>query len=210
MKDIVQYTPVTLDPNTANPQLTISEDLTSIGFREETQKLPDIPERFDEYTIVLGSKSFNSGTHCWDVEVGDTAGWVLGVMTESSQRKGSGFARSGVWAIGYGGGKYTAYSPSEKEIVLRVNWKPKKIRVKLDWDEREVLFCDPDDNHSLHIFTSRHSFTEPLIPLFSSPSRIVPLETYVALEELESVDGQQYAKSRYAGTSKRGKKYTRW
>ncbi len=61
--DCVSSAPVILDPNTAHPSLVLSDDLTSLRYSENKQLLPNNPERFDDYSC------FNSGTHCWDVDV---------------------------------------------------------------------------------------------------------------------------------------------
>ncbi|KAJ8371069.1 hypothetical protein SKAU_G00110970 [Synaphobranchus kaupii] len=75
MLGTVQYTPVTLDPNTAHPDLSLSEDLTSVRRSGVRQQVPDNRERCVESLGVLGSEGFSSGIHCWDVEVGDDGDW---------------------------------------------------------------------------------------------------------------------------------------
>ncbi|XP_071389863.1 nuclear factor 7, ovary-like [Centroberyx affinis] len=130
MKQMVSYTPVILDPNTADPELVLSEDLTSVRWGEE-QQLPENPERFHSYRSVLGSEGFKSGTHSWDVEVGDNADWELGVLAESVQREED--IRSGLWRILFFNGKYTVYSPSARDTVLPLKKQLRRIRLHLDW-----------------------------------------------------------------------------
>ncbi|XP_042559192.1 zinc-binding protein A33-like [Clupea harengus] len=183
MQEIVQYTLVTLDPNTAHPLLTLSEDLTSVRRGDERQQLPDNPERFYICVCVLGSEGFNSGTHCWDVEVGDSDNWRLGVKTESSERKGVSYL-SGVCRLSHINGVYAACSPSQPDTRLRVKQKSQRIRVQLDWDRGKVSFYDPDNN--THIHTLTHTFTERVFPyLYTDPGctlRILPVKSCITLK----------------------------
>ncbi|XP_041635015.1 nuclear factor 7, ovary-like [Cheilinus undulatus] len=163
MKDLVSYTPVILDPNTSDPDLLLSDDLTAVR-QGERQQLPDNPERFDSYSAVLGSEGFNSGTHSWDVQVGDSSHWFLGVFAESVPRKG--YQRSGLWSVGVLNGKYRAFSPSHRVRVLSAENPPKRIRVNLDWDKGELSFSDPDTNTLIHSFT--HTFTDRMFPVLGT------------------------------------------
>ncbi|XP_053290419.1 zinc-binding protein A33 [Pleuronectes platessa] len=178
MKDLVSYSPVVLDPNSAHPLLVLSEDLTSVR-RGERQKLPDNPERFDHYTFVLGSEGFNSGTHSWDVLIGDNTSWVLGVRAESEQRKGK--KLSEYWRIRFYEGKYSAWSPSGlSDLSVQ---KIQRIRVKLDWNRGELLFSDPDTNKHIHTFT--HTFTQKMFPFFyiRDPLKLLPVKVSVTLDQ---------------------------
>ncbi|XP_044204520.1 nuclear factor 7, ovary-like [Thunnus albacares] len=164
MKEMVSYTPVILDPNTAHPELTLSEDLTSVR-RGERQKLPENPERIKDVPIVLGSEGFDSGTHSWDVEVGDSTDWVVGVAAEFE-----------VWVTVFYDGEYGALSGSDDVTVLQVKKKLQKIRVHLDYDGGKLSFSNLDTEAHIHTFTE--TFTEKLFPCIGNkdelPIKILP------------------------------------
>uniref|UniRef100_UPI0037E88ABB E3 ubiquitin-protein ligase TRIM35-like isoform X2 n=1 Tax=Semicossyphus pulcher TaxID=241346 RepID=UPI0037E88ABB len=183
MKDVVSYTPVILDPNTAHPYLILSEDLTCVRGGER-QQLPDNPERFDEYNCsALGSEGFNSGTHSWEVEVGDGENWELGVLAESVQRKGD--VQSGFWTLCFCNGEYRAVSTSAPSTVLPVKKQLQRIRVNLDFNRGELSYSDPDTN--THIHTFKHTFTERMFPYIDTeddlPLKILPARLSVTVEQ---------------------------
>uniref|UniRef100_A0A9J7X1Z8 Uncharacterized protein n=1 Tax=Cyprinus carpio carpio TaxID=630221 RepID=A0A9J7X1Z8_CYPCA len=158
MQDIVQNTPVILDPNTAHRSLLLSDDLTSVRDIFNNQPVPDNPERFHRHHCVLGSEGFNSGTHCWDVEVKESQYWSLGVTTASNQRKGLGFYNTDVWCVTYG---WSDCSVNEFLVEQDLDG----VRVNLDYERGTVSFSDPVTNTHLHTFTT--SFTHTLFPFFS-------------------------------------------
>ncbi len=156
-----------LDPNTADPRLVVSDDLTSVRWSGNNQLIPDNLERFDRYSCVLGSEGFNSGTHCWDVEVKESRWWSLGVTTASKQRKGRVFFNTDVWCVAYGLSEPFGF-PVKQDL--------ERVRVDLNYDRGTVSFSDPVTNTHLHTFTS--SFTDTLFPFFCSYSlKILPFNS---------------------------------
>ncbi|XP_035261848.1 zinc-binding protein A33-like [Anguilla anguilla] len=163
MQEMVQYTPVVLDPNTVHTHLSLSDDLTTVRHTDTDQKYPDNPERFNSCGSVLGSAGFTSGKHSWEVKVGNKLEWTIGVVKESISRKGvmTASPEKGFWVLLLrNGDKYRASGAG----VLTLKKKPQSIRVQLDYDKGKVSFFDSSDT-SL-IYTFKDTFTERVFPYF--------------------------------------------
>ncbi|XP_038845236.1 tripartite motif-containing protein 35-like [Salvelinus namaycush] len=170
MVGLVEYTPVTLDPNTAYSWLSLNKDLTSVTNSGHVQVLPDNPERFDHFVFVLGSEGFTTGCHAWEVEVGDKDDWMLGVVKESINRKGriSGCPEGGLWMISHCEGEYMAMT--RPRTPLKLTGELKRVRVQLDYDSGEVTFSNPVNMTS--IYTFKDFFTERMFPFFCPGANI--------------------------------------
>lgn len=187
MVDLTQYTPITLDPNTAYPWLSLSTDLTSVANSGSLKQLPDNPERFGHFVFVLGSEGFTSGRHAWEVEVGDKLDWMLGVVKESIDRKGriSGCPEGGFWMISYYEGEYSAMT--RPSTPLSLDGPLTRVRIQLDYDTGEVIFSNPITMTT--IYTFHDFFTQKMFPFFCpganingnnpSPLKICPVKVAV-------------------------------
>nr|XP_032631079.1 zinc finger protein RFP-like [Chelonoidis abingdonii] len=144
---------VTLDPDTAHPQLVLSKDRKSVKWADRRQRLPNNPERFDLEPCVLGCERFISGRHCWEVEVGSGEGWAVGVATESVGRKGqiNRSPEAGIWALEWWGGQFRALT--SPETLLPRRRIPSRIQVCLDCDRGQVTFIDAGDKAPIFTFS---------------------------------------------------------
>ncbi|XP_064181207.1 zinc-binding protein A33-like [Anguilla rostrata] len=166
MLEMVQYTPVILNPNTMSPWLCLSDDLICVRLSEVKQQIPENPERFSCGVRVLGSEGFTSGKHSWEVDVGEKPTWIIGVAKDSINRNEVNLCspESGFWVLGLKNGDYGAAGVTN----LKLKRKPQRIRVELDYDMGEVSFFDPSDM-SL-IYTFKGTFTEKIFP-YINPCR---------------------------------------
>ncbi|XP_074873254.1 E3 ubiquitin-protein ligase TRIM15-like isoform X2 [Carettochelys insculpta] len=152
---------VTLDPDTAHPNLVLSEDGKSVRCGDTGQDVPDTVERFDTVPCVLGSEGFTAGRRYWEVEVEDGRLWAVGVARESVLRKGwiSLSPAEGIWAVKQGWDRFQALT-SPEETLLPLSQVPSRIRVCLDCDRGQVTFIDAGAQ----------------APIFTFPMSLVPGE----------------------------------
>lgn len=156
---------LTLDPDTANPWLQLSEDCRQLRHLGSWQDLPDSPGRFDTVVIALAREPIASGRRYWEVQVGDKDDWYLGVARASVNRKGRiGVSTAhGYWALAMKkGGEYRVSSTPPSLLALPT--KLKRVGVYVDFEEGQVSFYDVLGRTHLHTFLD--SFQERIYPFF--------------------------------------------
>ncbi|XP_056624021.1 NACHT, LRR and PYD domains-containing protein 3-like [Triplophysa dalaica] len=155
---------LTLDPNTANVRLLLSDGYKKLTHVEE-QSYPDHPDRFENYEQVLCGESL-TGRCYWEAE---WSGWVdISVTYKRIGRKGrSDDCNFGLneksWNLSCIYGRFTAWH-NKSNIEIRTPLPPSnKVGVYLDCPAGTVSFYSVSDTHTLtHLHTFNTTFTEPL------------------------------------------------
>ncbi|XP_040203091.1 E3 ubiquitin/ISG15 ligase TRIM25-like [Rana temporaria] len=151
---------ILLDGNTANNNLQISDDRKTVSWSDTYQNRPETPERF-QCSQVLSSQSFSSGRHYWEVDVGGSDDWTVGMCYPSIERRGGSWIgyNKKFWGLDRSGNQYSVIH-DRKETPLPPNVSS-RVRIYLDYEAGRISFydlCDPIRH--LHTFTT--TFTEPL------------------------------------------------
>ncbi|KAL0157531.1 hypothetical protein M9458_045607, partial [Cirrhinus mrigala] len=128
---------VTLDPDTANPHLILSDDGKQVSHGDIEQDVPENPKRFDD-TCLLAKEGFSSGRFYYEVQ-------MTGKTKESINRKGD-------------------ISPSPEDGLWSIE-TPEKVGVFVDYEEGLVSFYDLGSSSHIYSFTGQ-TFTEKLYPYF--------------------------------------------
>ncbi|XP_070371270.1 butyrophilin subfamily 1 member A1-like isoform X12 [Equus asinus] len=181
-KEEFEAVKLTLDAASAHPALRLSEKGRQVAWQERPQDLPSSTQRFDSLPCVLGQLNITSGRCYWEVEVGDTCSWDLGICRDNITRKGvvTMSPQNGFWAIRLYEGEYWALTSPETLLILREI--PLSVGIFLDYEAGDVSFYNMTDGS--HIFTfPQNTFYGILRPLFRLWSSDSGLLTIVKVEE---------------------------
>ncbi|XP_006020361.1 zinc finger protein RFP-like [Alligator sinensis] len=164
---------VTLDQDTAHPNLVLSLDRKSVKWENTVQRLPDNPKRFDNRPCVLGSERFTSGRHYWEVDVGEGKDWAVGVARESVRRKGQVTLNpeGGIWAVECDWDQFHALTFPEVTL-LPLSQVPRKISVFLDYERGGVRFYHAGSANPIFIFPPASFNGEGIHPWFWAVSQL--------------------------------------
>ncbi|XP_042284663.1 centrosomal protein of 290 kDa isoform X10 [Thunnus maccoyii] len=172
---------VTLDPNTAHRRLALSDHNTQIHADDDDQDVPDNPGRFDVVLAALGSTGFSTGRHYWEVSVAEANCYLLGMASESSQRKGTLSFKplKGYWTIVLNKqGQYKAMN--NRPITLPVQTPPLMLGILLDYNKGQISFYDAGTRSHLYSFVGQ-KFTGKIYPFVNICLEDVTLQNPIIL-----------------------------
>ncbi|XP_055797339.1 NACHT, LRR and PYD domains-containing protein 12-like [Salvelinus fontinalis] len=161
---------LTLDLNTVNRHLSLSEENRKVTCRREEQPYPDHPERFEACEQVLCREGL-TGRCYWEAE--ERGRRVdIGVTYKGINRRGE----VNDCCLGWNDKSWNLFC-SDNSYSARHNKKPTtidvpsssshRVGVYLDWPAGTLSFYRASSDTLTHLITFTSTFTEPLYPGFS-------------------------------------------
>ncbi|XP_042172341.1 NLR family CARD domain-containing protein 3 [Oncorhynchus tshawytscha] len=161
---------LTLDPNTVNRLLSLSEENRKVTRRREEQPYPDHPERF-EYRGQVLCRDGLTGRCYWEVEWSGR-GTNIGVTYKGISRRGSGYDciigfNDKSWSLDCHDNSYVAWHNNNNTTIDVPSSGSHRVGVYLDWPAGTLSFCRVSSDTLTHLYTFHTKFTEPLYPGFN-------------------------------------------
>ncbi|XP_026064440.1 NACHT, LRR and PYD domains-containing protein 12-like isoform X1 [Carassius auratus] len=156
---------LTLDPNTANNNLSMSEENRKVTYKDKGQSYPDHPERFDVYQILC--RESLTGRCYWEAEWSGAEA-VISVTYKGIGRKGRRrdcmLGRNQIsWSLLCTEAKFTMRHNYSSVDISVPSLSSNRVGVYVDMSAGILSFYSVSDTHTLtHLHTLNTAFTEPL------------------------------------------------
>ncbi|XP_061586924.1 tripartite motif-containing protein 16-like [Cololabis saira] len=151
---------ITLDPNTVNTELLLSEENRKVTFMDQHQSYSDHPDRFTDYSQVLSRESL-TGRHYWEVEKEEGAVEVAVSyknISRSGEESGFGFNDKS-WSLWCYSDSYEFWYNDIRTSVSGP--RSSRIGVYLDHRAGVLSFYSVSETTTL-LHRVQTSFTQPL------------------------------------------------
>uniref|UniRef100_A0AAQ4NXK2 B30.2/SPRY domain-containing protein n=1 Tax=Gasterosteus aculeatus aculeatus TaxID=481459 RepID=A0AAQ4NXK2_GASAC len=159
---------LTIDTNTVNKQLKLSDNNRKVTYVEEDQSHPDHPDRFDSSHQLL-CRTGLTGRCYWEVE---WRGRVhVSVSYRGIRRKGDSDCLFGYndqsWSLICSDGRYSVcHNETRTRITSSSSSSSGRVAVYVDCPAGSLSFYRVSSDTLIHLHTFSTTFTEPLYPGF--------------------------------------------
>ncbi|XP_032369738.1 E3 ubiquitin/ISG15 ligase TRIM25 isoform X2 [Etheostoma spectabile] len=165
LRNTLNPSEVTFDPETAHPNLVLSEDLKTVTFSAAKQPYPSSPQRFTNFFQVLSTQSFSEGEHSWEVEL-EGSPWIIGVCYSGK------LARSGLpsalessrssWCLMWFNNLLTAFEQGH-DVPLKRTTVSHRLEIRLSFKTHRLSFYNISPiSGKTHVYTFKANLTEPV------------------------------------------------
>uniref|UniRef100_A0A673HTJ7 Midline 2 n=1 Tax=Sinocyclocheilus rhinocerous TaxID=307959 RepID=A0A673HTJ7_9TELE len=157
--------PFKLDPKTAHKKLRLSNDCLTMEKDESSLKKSHTPERFSGTGSygAAGNVFIDSGCHYWEVLLGASTWYALGVAYKSAPKNEWSGKNSSSWVFSRCNNNFLVRH-NNKESIVEASLQLRRVGVLLDYDNNALSFYDA--MNSQHIYTFDVSFLLPVAPTF--------------------------------------------
>ncbi|XP_064818592.1 NLR family CARD domain-containing protein 3-like isoform X6 [Oncorhynchus masou masou] len=177
---------LTLDPNTVNRLLSLSEENRKVTCRRQERRYPVHPDRFEDCEQVLCREGL-TGRCYWEVERSG-GGAVMGVTYKGIKRRGGGIDcgigyNDKSWSLVCSDYSYKACHNNNHTTIDVHSSSSHRVGVYLDWPAGTLSFYRVSSDSLTHLYTFYTTFTEPLYPGF----RVYDVTSSVSLCQVVTV-----------------------
>ncbi|XP_054480139.1 NACHT, LRR and PYD domains-containing protein 3-like [Anoplopoma fimbria] len=157
---------LTLDTNTVNRNLKLSDDNRKVTCVEEDQSYPDHPDRFDHWPQLLCTTGL-TGRCYWEVE---WRGYVhISVSYRGTRRRGDSDdcvfgGNDQSWSLDCCGGHYSVCHNKTRTPITSSSSSSGRVAVYVDCPAGSLSFYRVSSDTLIHLHTFNTTFTEPLYP----------------------------------------------
>ncbi|CAK6975003.1 NLR family CARD domain-containing protein 3-like [Scomber scombrus] len=172
---------LTLDTNTANRRLVLSDHNRKVVVGRKKQPYPYDPERFDYWRQILCTDGL-TGRCYWEVK---WKGLVYIAVTYKGIKRGEGDdsclgKNDQSWCLSFSDGSYSSLHNNKRASFHCP--PPKRVGVYLDWSAGTLSFYKVSSDKLIHLYTFHTTFTEPVYPAFRVETE--PFDSSVYLCEI--------------------------
>ncbi|XP_019739474.1 probable E3 ubiquitin-protein ligase MID2 isoform X1 [Hippocampus comes] len=188
--------PFKLDPKTAHKKLRLSNDCLTMEKDESSLKKSHTPERFGGTGSygAAGNVFIDSGCHYWEVLLGASTWYAIGVSYKSAPKNEWSGKNSSSWVFSRCNNNFMVRHDG-KDMLVEASLQLRRLGVLLDYDNNSLSFYDA--MNSQHIHTFEISFLLPVVPTFMIWNKSVmilsglPVPDFVEGMSLDQQEQQQ-------------------